>query len=135
MNQLHMCRSGGLLSAMLLGLLSSGTLGYAASCIVAPTMSSPALDPALRQTVVVTDPSVLNDPGKILHSGGRWETSSRQPLAWWTAKLSGLLYYKLGPQLPGREPHKSRQSSHIAFNSAASGSRSRSNCFAGQRKC
>ena len=59
----RICRSGGMLSAVLLGLVSSGTLGYAASCVVAPTSSAPPLDPTLRQTVVVTDPAILNDPG------------------------------------------------------------------------
>ena len=55
------CRSGGWISACILGMASTGTLTYAASCI-APASSSPPLDPALRRTVVVTDAAVLNDP-------------------------------------------------------------------------
>jgi hypothetical protein len=61
MSNARLFRSGGKLS-VLLGSLSSGTLGYAASCVVAPITSAPPLDPALRRTVVIADSAVSNDP-------------------------------------------------------------------------
>src|SRR5437764_745873 len=49
------------LSTSLFGLVCSGTLAYAASCVVAPTAPPPPLDPASKQTVVITDPALLNN--------------------------------------------------------------------------
>jgi hypothetical protein len=51
--------AGALLTSVVT-LACSATFAYAASCIANPTTAPPPLDPALKRTVVITDPSVFS---------------------------------------------------------------------------
>jgi hypothetical protein len=55
-------RAARFLSGCMLAFASSITVGYAATCVVAPATAPTPLEESLRRTVVITDPKVLNDP-------------------------------------------------------------------------
>jgi len=58
--------SAGVLWACFLGFTCTGSLAYAASCVVAPTTPPPPLDPATKRTVVINDAALLNNPNPAL---------------------------------------------------------------------